>query len=287
MKKRVKFKMLIVGLSMLMFGCESDLPLPSGAFTSRLVVNGLVNNTKPIEITVSKTMPLGKVQVIEFPENADVRISDANGAVWVCSYDLGLKKYVSSIVPQAGKEYKVSVKLAGFNDAFATIRMPDPVSSMPASWKDSTDYDLNGFPVGNITVRIDDKPGVTNHYRIGLFYFDAFTAEYKPLEPVSLDADIEENAILADDGSIVFSDRGFDGKKRDLRFVTPFGYSFQTPKFLVEKEALSEDYYMFFKSLRDYKEPSSVFTEATPVFSNVQNGVGICAGSALARDTIR
>ena len=279
---------LVLGLATtLLFGCRTDLPLPNEAFNSRLVVNGLINNTKTVEVTVSKTMPLGKVPVIEFPENAVVRITDNSGNIWPCTFDLGLQKYVSNLKPQPGKEYSISVKLQGTEDATATLRMPEAVSTFPAIWKDSTGFDADNFPIGTITVRIDDKAGAKNHYRIALFYYDAFAAEWKPLEPVSLDADIEENAIQADDGSIVFSDQGFDGNTRNLRFVTPFGYSFQSPKFLVEKESLSEDYYNFFKSLQDYKKPGGVFTEATPVFSNIKNGVGIWAGSHLVRDTIQ
>lgn len=281
-----KTKLMFLLPALVLLACESDLPLPKESYTKRLVVNGLINNTKNIEVVVSKTMPIGQSPVIEFPENALVLITDNIGNSWPCTYNLGLQKYVSNLKPQAGKDYSISVKLPGFADASARLIMPKAVSSIAATWKDSTSFDADNFPLGTISVRIDDKPGEKNHYRIGLFYYDVFAAEWKIMEPVFLDADIEEDAIMADDGSFIFSDRAFDGQSRDLKFVTPFGYTFQSPKFLVEKESLNEDYYNFFKSLRDYKEPGGVFTEVTPVFSNIKNGVGIWAGSYLVRDTI-
>jgi hypothetical protein len=284
MKKNIIF--YFGSMAMLFAGCETDLDIGNQPHQSRLVVNGLVNNSETIEIMVSKTLPVGKVSAIEFPENASVKVKDGLGNVWQCSYDLGKQKYISAHIPQAGQQYEVEVKLNGFGDAVAMLKMPDKFSNNPTIWKDSTDVDADNYPTGTLTIFIDDKAGESNYYRISLYYYDVFSAEWKTLLPTSLDADVDRNAIKADDGSIVLSDQGFDGQNRALKFITPFGYSFQTPKFLVKKESLSKDYFMFFRSLKDYQNPSGIFTEATPVFTNIRNGVGIWAGSTLVRDTI-
>lgn len=273
--------------ALLFASCETRLDLGPIANRSRLVVNALVNNQDAVAVQVSSTIPLGSNTGVTFIENATVVVTDENGTNHNLVYNIGTEKYEGTLVLQPGKYYAVSVKAPGFNEASSDLVMPDQASAVKSTWRDSADLDSAGFPTGLITVRLNDKPGVRNYYRLSLFYYDDILAEWKPLKPNTLDADIEQNAIEADDGSWVFSDQSFDGEQKNIEFITPFGFSFITPKFLVVKESLSEYYYRYFNSLNNYREPGGVFTEATPVFSNIRNGVGIWAGSSLSRDTIR
>jgi hypothetical protein len=57
---------------------------------------------------------------------------------------------------------------------------------------------------------------------------------------------------------------------------------------MVLKEHLSNDYYQYVTSLNRYQNAgSTLFQEPVFVFSNVKNGLGICSGYQVQRDTIR
>lgn len=285
--KNQKHIWILAALAIVFASCETRLDLGPVANRNRLVVNALVNNQDAVAVQVSSTIPLGSKTGVQFIENATVTVREDNGTTYNLVYNIGTNKYEGTLKLQPGKFYAVSVKASGFLEVSSELVMPEQTSPVKSTWRDSADLDSSGFPTGLITVRLNDKPGTRNYYRISLFYYDDILAEWKSLKPNTRDADIAQNAIEAKDGSWVFSDQSFDGEQKRIEFITPFGFSFITPKFLVIKESLSENYFRYFNSLRNYQEPGGVFTEATPVFSNIKNGVGIWAGSSLSRDTIR
>lgn len=278
---------MMMALLMLMSACETKLDLGAVNTRVRLVVNALINNQDAITVKVTKTIPLGSSASVASVEGATVTLKDDAGNSYTLAYDLGQEAYVSTVVPVPGKYYQINVKANGYPEAWSELVMPEKAATSKPVWKDSTDVDDDGFPTGTLTVRINDKAGTDNYYRIGLFYYDDITAEWRTLEPKPRDASIESNAIKADDGSWVFTDQGFDGEVKNIEFITPFGFSTITPKFMVVNESLSEAYYEYFNSLRNYMNPGGVFTEPTFIYSNIKNGVGIWAGSSMSRDTIR
>ncbi|MBM3399088.1 MAG: DUF4249 domain-containing protein [Bacteroidetes bacterium] len=284
MKNLTLLGLLVLGL----FACETKLDLSEVSGPTRLVVNGLINDQDKIQIQVSKTIPLGSAVAVEFVNNAVVVMRDENGNAVGFSYNIGTDKYENPVFRAiAGKYYSVSVKAPGFDEVFAEMVMPEKASKTPSAWKDSTDLDSSGYPTGTLTVNINDKGITNNYYRISLFYYDNITATWNTLRPVTKDATIENEAIVSDSGSWVFSDRSFNGEQKSIPFITPFGYALGTPKYLVVNESLSEQYFKYFKSIEDYKAGAGVFGEATPVFSNIRNGLGIWAGSSITRDTIQ
>ncbi|NBP04995.1 MAG: DUF4249 domain-containing protein [Bacteroidetes bacterium] len=284
MKKVAFLTLFVLGLA----ACETKLDLSEVSGRTRLVVNGLINDQDKVEIQVSKSIPLGSNGAIEFINNAVVTVRDENGNSTGFSYNVGTDKYENPTFKAiAGRYYSVSVKAPGFDEVFAEMVMPEKASKTPSSWKDSTDVDTSGYPTGTLTVNINDKGITNNYYRVSLFYYDNITATWNTLKPVTKDATLENEAIVSDNGSWVFSDRSFNGQQRSIPFITPFGYALSTPKYLVVTESLSEQYFKYFKSIEDYKAGAGVFGEATPIFSNIRNGVGIWAGSSIVRDTIQ
>ncbi len=283
--KKILFLIVVAwGIS----ACETKLDLSEISGRNRLVVNSLINDQDKIEIQVSKTIPLGSTAAVEFIKNALVTISDENGNTVGFTYNVGTDKYENTVFrANAGKYYRVSVKAPGFDEVYAEMIMPGKAISVPSTWKDSTDLDTSGYPTGTLTVNLNDKASENNYYRISLFYYDDITAMWNTLQPVTRDAAIENEAIVSEDGSWVFSDRTFDGQQKRIAFITPFGYAQGTPKYLIVTESLNEPYFQYFQSIENYKAGAGVFGEATPVFSNIRNGVGIWAGSSISRDTIR
>lgn len=280
--------LLTVFVVLVLCACETKLDLSEIGMRDRLVVNSLVNDQDKIEIQISKTIPLGSTGDVEFIKNAQVVVIDTNGAPVNFTYNVGTDKYENlTFRAKAGKRYSIVVNAPGFQDVFAEMEMPEKAIGIPSTWKDSTDLDTAGYPTGTLTVNLNDNGSKRNYYRISLFYYDDITAVFNALMPVTRDAAIENDAIVSDNGSWVFSDRSFNGQQKSISFITPFGYAMGSPKYLIVTESLNEEYFKYFKSIEDYKAGAGIFGEATPIFTNIRNGVGIWAGSTISRDTIR
>ncbi len=266
--------------------CEVELKTDKLVGSNQLVVNALLNDMDPVSLTVSNTIPLGDTLKPQPISNASVTITDEANVVHTLAWNGFTKQYEDTLVLKKEKSYMLKVKVTGFPEAFAILTVPRTGSSTTPSWKDSVSFDVDGFPLGEIAMNINDNGAEENAYRISLEYWDPLPAEWKRLKAVLTDGALAQVMITSDDGSVILRDNLFNGKVQELRFTTPFGYSSQTPKFRVTLENLSEDYYNYFHSLENYVNGSGVFSEPSPVFSNIQNGVGIFAASSIRRDVI-
>lgn len=276
-----------VMLIFLIQACEKPIDISSVTLNTRLVVNALLNNQDQISIGVSQSTTISDSVKPAPIRTANVVVIDKSGNRITCTYDLTNERYICPVVPHAGDAFSVIVSASGFQDAYAQLVIPGLASAGKALWRDSTSFDSLGFPNGTITVTINDNGAEKNYYRVNLYHYETSTAEFLTLQPALDDAELNQQAIFTEDGGVIFTDKLFNGKNRQIKFTTPFGYGFQTPKFMVVVENLSTEYYRYFKSLDDYKQYSGVFGEPPQVFTNISNGLGIFAGSSIQRDTIR
>lgn len=267
--------------------CERKIDISSVNQKDRLVVNALLNDFDAVSIAVSHTTTIRDSFKPSPIENAIVTIEDQNANVNACVYNPISGRYESSFVPTSGVTYKINVKAANYPTAFATLTIPAPASSQKSTWKDSTGLDSAQFPTGTITAIINDNGNEKNFYRITIYYWVTISSEWRALGPVLRDAAIANSSFKTEDGGIIFDDKIFNGTKRILEFITPFGYSNQTPKFLVKVENLSKEYYNYFKSIENYKNSGGLFAEPTAIYTNITNGAGIAAGSSKKEDVIQ
>jgi|GEM_PF-242392 len=278
---------LILFVALFFSSCEKVIDISSVTLQNRLVVNALINDQDNISISVSSSTTIQDSVKPAPIKDAVVVVKDKNGVTTNCVFSLLTDKYECGIVPKVGDYFSVTVTAKGFSPAFAEMVIPSKSNNGKSTWKDSTSFDSSGFPNGTLVIKLNDKGNEKNYYRISLFYYQVSLAEWRVLQPILDDAELRNQALKTQDGGIIFKDATFNGKTRNISFTTPFGYSFQSPKFLAVVENLSEQYYNYFKSLDDYKNNRGVFNEPVPVFSNIKNGVGIFAGSSIQRDTIQ
>ncbi len=275
-------------LAGVVFGsCERELDFKYNSYSPKLVVNALLNNQEQLTVSVSASVPFassGSPQVIE---NAKVSLFVDGVLQAPLSYNGFNKNYAASLVPQAGKVYRILVEAPGYVSVEAESKLPAQGSFGASVFKDSVYIDTAGFPLGQITVRILDDGSMENFYRIKLFYYERVLDDFVEL-PIDSEDPLVNQFARNIDGGVVFSDATFNGNRRDVFFKTPFGFGQDVPKFMVLKEHLSKDYYQYVTSLSRYQNAgSTLFQEPVFVFSNVKNGLGICAAYQVQRDTIR
>lgn len=284
----MKFIFRISAAILLFSACETELDISKIGLNRRLVVNAVLNNTDPVKIFISRTAGLFDSTRPDPVQGANVVLYNKSGnPVAACTYNIISENYESSFIPVSGEEYEIRVVAADYPQATAFLKIPEAASNKKPFWKDSTSLDSFGFPQGTLNVYINDKGSVKNYYRITIYYYDDLLAEWYALKPALIDAEIQNQSIKTEDGGIIFTDAGFNGKEKEIGFITQFAYSQQSPKFLIVTENLSEAYYLYFKSLDEYRNSGGVFSEPTAIYTNIKNGIGIAAGSSIQRDTIQ
>jgi hypothetical protein len=179
------------------------------------------------------------------------------------------------------------VSAVDFVSAEGTMTLPNKLNSPKSTWQDQTGFDENGFETGTLTCYIADPRDERNYYEINLYRFDDFTQEWLIMQPNTTDPFLNQNAAKTDLGGLLIDDRTFNGGNRKFDFITSFGSAGSTYKYLVEVRSLSDEYYRYLQSLANYRKTSGLFSDPTPIYSNITNGRGICAGASIQRDTIQ
>lgn len=267
--------------------CERDADLSKINTEQRLVVNALINNRESLSFQLTKSVALTEENNIQNVTNAQVYLIDEADNRMKLNYNPLTERYVLGFVPLAGRSYSLLIAAPGFQQIESKTILPGAGLSNKPTWKDSTAWDKDGFPLGSLFIPINDDASRENYYRVSINYWNSTSAEWVPLKISSSDPIIVEDAIQNKDGSIVINDEQFNGKFKTFNFQTPFGFTGQNPKFLIKTENLSKEYYDYFRSLDRYTEASGFFDEPTAVFTNIRNGLGIFAGSTVRLDTIK
>lgn len=278
---------LIGSFLMLAFtACETELDDSSIKYRPRLVVNSFVNSDDYFSVHVSKTIAMSDTAYPDPIETATVVVNDGVQD-HTLTYNLGLSKYLANFKPVAGKQYTVRVSATDFNTAEGTMTLPNKLSSPKSTWVDQTGFDENGFETGTLTCYIADPRDERNYYEINLYRFDDFTQEWLIMAPNTTDPFLNQNASKTDLGGYLIDDRTFNGGNRKFDFITSYGSAGSAYKYLVEVRSLSDEYYRYLQSLANYRKSSGLFSDPTPIYSNITNGRGICAGASIQRDTIQ
>lgn len=285
--KQFKSIFIIATIATALFtACDTTLDMSSIVHKPKLVVNSFVNSDELFSVQVSSTISINDTNPAKMIENAIVTVNDGSTTSTLI-YNLTVQKYLATFKPTPGKVYTVRVEKNNFNTASGTLTIPNRVNSAKSVWKDKTGFDSLGFETGTLTCFISDPASERNYYEINLYRFDDFTQEWLIMPPTTIDPFLNENGIKTDIGGILIDDRSFNGSAKKFDFITSYGSAGVQYKFLVEVRSLSDDYYRYLQSLANYKAQGGIFSDPSPVYSNITNGRGICAGASIQKDTIQ
>jgi len=283
----MKTKFSLILLLVTLVSCERELYYTFKEYQPKLVINGLINNEDRVAVSISTAVPFGGRNEPEILSNATVSLFIDGVRQTDLTYDAFEKKYLYGFRAMPGREYRVVASAPGYPPAEGIARLPGAGTFGKSIFRDSVFTDSFGFPMGEILVRIQDNRDEKNYYRVVLRYYNSATTNFDLL-PVESDDPLVNQLASQRDGSVVFSDATFNGNMREVRFRIPFGFGSGSPKFLVQLENLSEDFYLYSNSLNRYQNTgANIFSEPVLVYSNIKDGLGIFAGSQLVRDTIR
>ena len=206
---------------------------------------------------------------------------------------IDMNYYVSNYVPKQDKTYKIEVKHPNFNNIDASTYIPDDMFIYNLVIDSTSNSDKINFEFS-----FDDEANIENYYSISLKvscskvfedeygYFDEYNYGGR-VEMNSNDPSFPSNSFDFLDGGYrfqgeraVFNDALFNGQEKRISvdvLTEEFKYSqCDTIKFIFS--TFSNDSYRYYNSLSEQRVSGELDIfggEVVPVFTNINNGLGI------------
>ncbi len=285
MKKYLAFILVIWTLQ----ACETVVDVEPPPYTGKIVVNALFNTDEDAEVYVGYSVVALSNQSPGPLPDASVELFEDGVSQGQGTYDPIDQRFRWTLKPKAGSAYRLLIIRSGYPTVDKTLYMPSDGNLAGITYTDSIGLDTSGDKLAELRIRINDPADQKNYYRLLIAYYFEQGDEFLPFEiitndPVLLSPGTEKE----NEGSYLFDDVLFNGRQVEIvvRF-SPF-IATGTPRFLIQSQSLSEDQYRYQLSLARYENnQGDPIAEPVFIYSNIDVGLGIYAGSIFRRDTIQ
>ncbi len=183
----------------------------------------------------------------------------------------------TQVVFESGQEYTLKVNHPDYEEATATVVVPNEVVPFRFDLEEDAGVDEFGSRSDRVTVEFNDPPGEENFYEISLFSIRDFgngDFSYESHYITSLDFNLYESFY----GASILSDETFNGQtykvQLDINRYENNGEELET--FLIWR-SVTKDYFQFSRSvgLQRDSEDFGPFSEPVSIRSNFENGLGL------------
>ncbi|MBT7896064.1 MAG: DUF4249 domain-containing protein [Flavobacteriales bacterium] len=277
-----------------------------------LVLNGRLDTDTNIQVLISSsvgafdnTTPsmVNDANVILFENNIEIETLTldtentyemyVNNGNWNNVTYIDMNYYVSNYIPKQDMTYKIEVKHPSFNDIDASTYIPDNILIYNFVIDSTSNDDKLNFEFS-----FDDDANIENYYSLSLKVScsKVFEDEYGYIDEWYWDGRVEMNSNdpsfpsnnfdVLDGGyrfqgeRAVFNDALFNGQEKRISvdvFTDEYQYAqCDTIKFIFS--TFSDDSYKYYNSLSEQREKGGLDIfggEVVPVFTNVNNGLGV------------
>jgi hypothetical protein len=279
-----------------------------------LVLNGILDTDTITRIVVSHSVGAFSNSIPSFINDANVLLYKNNQFIDSLSPDLTNQVYVyysernnidslpmyyykSSYIPQKDASYRIEVSHSDYNPISAETYVPNDISLYNIDIDTTSNEDRIG-----LTFSFDDASSVENFYRLELFsscskewgsnygYIEEIDfrgdTEFRSNDP-SFPAGIPFDGYTFEGNNVVFTDALFNGQKKTitLDIQSDFKYA-DCDTVIIKFSTFSDDTYSYYNSLGDHAEKGDLGLfggEVIPVYSNVENGLGVLISNNLQR----
>ena len=295
------FSLLIVSCNM-----ETVIDLDIPPHESVLVLNGLLDTDTNAQIIISHSVGAfsggrpsfitdANVLLYKDDQFIDSLLPDLTNLIYVNYYDdytpdsLAMYYYKSDYKPEKNENYRIEVNHSDYPSISAETYIPDDINLYNIDIDTTSSEEKIGF-----NFSFDDNASQQNYYRLKLF--SSCKKEWE-----NDDGDIEEwnfrgdTRFMSNDPSfpseipfegytfegdnVVFTDALFNGQQKTITLdvISDLKYA-DCDTIIIQFSTFSDDTYSYYNSLGDHSEKGelSVFGgEVIPVYSNVENGLGV------------
>ncbi|MBE50225.1 MAG: hypothetical protein CMP51_00780 [Flavobacteriales bacterium] len=304
-------KTILILVSLLVFSCENmetvvniDIPTHDPV----LVLNSIIDTDTEVKVMVSHSVGafeqiipscITDAQVLLFENNQflDTLMIDLVNTDTVLYYtEMGegqilMNSYISDIIPNSGSTYEIIVNHPDYETITASTYLPQDIIINDIYVDTLGSDDLIG-----LSFNFDDNANQKNYYRLRIFsrcfktFFDEYGYEdefelfggyaYMLSNDPSFPADIPYDGYTFEGTKVTFTDDLFDGQTKNISIdIDPEGFKYSDcDTVIIELSTFSNDTYSYYNSLGDHREKGELGIfggEVLPVYSNVENGLGI------------
>ena len=307
----------IIIICLFLFSCEKVVDLNIPEHTPMLVVNGMLDTDSIPSIFISSSQgafsnnPIpgcildANVLLYEDDVLLGQMMLDANQVdtfmiledSWYGQINTeSISYYTYDINPKAGSTYSIDVSHTDYESVYATTTIPNNIELIDFNVIDNA----SDTSIYNATLNVvfQDNANQNNYYRIRLFlqtegeYWEQDSSDYEvvrkrsslPLysNDPSLSQGIPWDGYTFSGRTALFNDNLFNGQEKEISFDMEYklaGIEYGDSLFL-QFTSFSEEAYNYFNSIELNRDQfiSPFGTEPVPVFSNVENGIGLFAG---------
>lgn len=297
--------------------CETVIDLEIPKHESVLVLNGILSTDSIIRVSLSNSVGAFENNQINSINDAVVLIYENNilldtmsvigpDTLWIDGqgFNNNIFYYELDYYPQTGFDYRIEVKHDNYNDISASTTIPDDINIFNVSTLDNS-LDTN-FLEATLNFSFNDDPNKKDYYRISLYvtssyYYDAYYDDWilisgggkrYQVDFASNDPSFpsyipwEGYTFYGDD--VLFTDELFDGAQKDISLDFDFKLGFVDSLFL-NLISYSQGAYEYFESVQSQNNIGFLGPfggEPIPVYTNVQNGLGILASYNLQSELL-
>jgi hypothetical protein len=288
-------------------GCKEIIEYDEKSVREALVVSGILEKDKAIEIRLSKS--LNRFDDVGFQQLADKTVVYYQDGVRMGELrNAGNGRYVSDgFLATPGKTYRIEIYDNGKEIASAEtfFPMPQPITNL-----DSIAKVINGKKRLMVKLNFDEPSDKENYYRIEL-HENLFVPYLTSKNEVSVrmitipgEINTEKNWLIRGMGLFsendkfhdwagnrfyIFADRYIQGNKMSLELDMPY---FRTDSVLgtnrkIYLQSISRDYFYYLRSvMQQLSTTENPFNEPVRIHTNINGGVGIFGAFSQSVDSL-
>ena len=259
---------------------------------TQLVVShsvGAFSNTSPSFINNANVMLYKNNQFIDslYPDTNVIDVEYLNE--YIVSY-LPMYYYKSDYIPEKDANYRIEVSHSDYNPISAETSIPDDVTLYNIDIDTTSSEEKIGF-----TFSFDDDANEQNYYRLKLFssciksWYDASgnliegerfrgDAWFFSNDP-SFPAGVPFEGYTFEGSNVVFTDALFNGQQKTITLDVESELKYaDCDTVIIRFSTFSNDTYSYYNSLGEHSDKGELGLfggEVIPVYSNVENGLGV------------
>jgi hypothetical protein len=275
MKSNRVRNIIILLMLLISASCETDVEMVKApAFKQKLVITAFISPSDKISFfrVTSNRKLYGELNTEEPLGFLSGSISDGINEAALDTFRYGLQLNHDKMQIRYGTRYTLRVSNEKGLHAEAECTIPARENIIMAAdtfsiMKEQPRYspDTAKYRSLNLKVKIPDRPGVENYYRI-FGKYRGYSQNYTMTGYLTFNNEF-------------ISDKGMDGKSiavnMDEESSYMFSYAMDSLFINIYLYTTEKSYFLYHKSLLNYEDGENPFTEASPVYSNITGGFGV------------
>ncbi len=273
---------------------------------SKPVINSFIKKDSTISLKITISEPVLEKENTTITNATVILLEDE---LFVDSLQYSNGQYNSNTIAKTNSTYQITASISGYEELSAQDQVPPLPIILTSSFKDSVYLDDDNEYLSQLTITLQDPPGINNFYelKLGVKYKGSPESGAIFSDVVFYDY-INNDVVLQNEGQLdldnfvhpVFSDALFDGTTYTLRInYEPDFYLYVEGEdidtnydLIVTLRSVSESYYNYRKDLTIHLDNQlggiwEGVGQPTEMYSNINNGYGVFVAYSQVIDTLQ